>query len=137
MILHFLHNCIAFPFLTLSQPCCSLTLSTPSPADLTPDRCCFLLLLQEVLLRHINSWVCRIHCHKVIKLSDAVQELPRQDTMFVHGVSPTFLQVGDEGSGGFIFEWCCCDFHPRGCPKSSTFLVSAASSSFLCIVISL
>jgi len=50
--------------------------------------------VKEALLKHINAWVCRIHCHKVIKLSDAVQPLPRQETMFVHGVSPTFLTVG-------------------------------------------
>lgn len=49
---------------------------------------------KEALLRHINAWVTRIHCHKVVKLSDAVQDLPRQTTQFVHGVADTFLSVG-------------------------------------------
>jgi digalactosyldiacylglycerol synthase len=53
---------------------------------------------KETLLRAINSWVCRAHTHKVIKLSDAVQRLPRQCTHFVHGVSPKFLEVGAQKS---------------------------------------
>lgn len=51
---------------------------------------------KEALLRHINSWVTRIHCHKVVKLSDAVQDLPRQTTQFVHGVAESFLKVGEK-----------------------------------------
>jgi digalactosyldiacylglycerol synthase len=50
---------------------------------------------KEALLRHINAWVTRIHCHKVVKLSDAVQELPKQTTEFVHGVADSFLSVGE------------------------------------------
>ena len=49
---------------------------------------------KEFLLKHINSWVCRVYCHKVVKLSDAVQPLPRQTTEFVHGVAESFLDVG-------------------------------------------
>jgi digalactosyldiacylglycerol synthase len=55
--------------------------------------------VKEAVLRHINAWVCRIHCHKVVKLSDAVQPLPREQTMFVHGVSPNFLEVSGCCSG--------------------------------------
>jgi digalactosyldiacylglycerol synthase len=51
---------------------------------------------KEALLRHINSWVTRVHCHKVVKLSDAVQDLPRQTTEFVHGVAESFLTVGEK-----------------------------------------
>ena len=53
---------------------------------------------KELLLRHINNWVTRIHCHKVVKLSDAVQDLPRQTTEFVHGVADSFLSVGEKKS---------------------------------------
>ena len=34
--------------------------------------------LSAAAVYRINRWVCRIHCHKVVKLSDAVQKLPRQ-----------------------------------------------------------
>jgi digalactosyldiacylglycerol synthase len=46
-------------------------------------------------LKRLNKFLCRQHTHKVVKLSDAVQNLPRQETCFVHGVSHTFLSVGE------------------------------------------
>ena len=45
-------------------------------------------------MRFVNSWVSRTHCHKIIKLSDAVQDFPRSETVNIHGVSPVFLEVG-------------------------------------------
>jgi len=45
-------------------------------------------------LYRINKWTCRLHCHKVIKLSDAVQRLPRQVTCNVHGVASCFIEQG-------------------------------------------
>lgn len=48
------------------------------------------------MLKHINNWVCRVYCHKVVKLSDAVQPLPKQSTEFVHGVAESFLDVGQK-----------------------------------------
>ncbi|KFM26760.1 Digalactosyldiacylglycerol synthase 1, chloroplastic [Auxenochlorella protothecoides] len=48
---------------------------------------------KELVLKHVNRLVCRAHCHKVVKLSDAVQSLPREVTEFVHGVPDAFLAV--------------------------------------------
>ncbi|KAK9827590.1 hypothetical protein WJX81_001802 [Elliptochloris bilobata] len=50
--------------------------------------------LKAAVLAAFNRLVCRLHCHKVVKLSDAVQRLPRQQTQFVHGVPESFLEVG-------------------------------------------
>lgn len=67
--------------------------------------------IKEKVLRRLNQWVTRIHCHHVVKLSDAVQPLSRERTEFVHGVSPTFLNVGkqradavQEGTGSNEFS---------------------------------
>lgn len=32
---------------------------------------------KEAAMKLVNSWVSRVHCHKIIKLSDAVQDFPR------------------------------------------------------------
>jgi digalactosyldiacylglycerol synthase len=37
--------------------------------------------LNAAAVYRINRWVCRIHCHKNVKLSDAVQSLPHQVTI--------------------------------------------------------
>ncbi len=34
-------------------------------------------------------------CTQIVKLSDAVQEMPRSVTQFVHGVPGSFLAVGE------------------------------------------
>jgi digalactosyldiacylglycerol synthase len=48
----------------------------------------------SVTLKRLNRFLCRQHTHKVIKLSGAVQRLPRDQVCFVHGVSDGFLAVG-------------------------------------------
>lgn len=53
------------------------------------------LRLRQISLKS-HSW-----CHRgvqVIKLSDAVQPLPRQATQYVHGAPECFLKIGDQCS---------------------------------------
>jgi digalactosyldiacylglycerol synthase len=45
-------------------------------------------------LSAINSIMCQAYCDKVIKLSDALQPLPRAVTCNVHGVRADFLDIG-------------------------------------------
>lgn len=60
--------------------------------------------IKEKVLRRLNQWVTRIHCHHVVKLSDAVQPLPRESTQFVHGVSPNFLDIGKRRAAAVTTE---------------------------------
>lgn len=48
----------------------------------------------SITLKKLNKFLCRQHTHKVIKLSGAVQKLPREQVCFVHGVSDSFLHIG-------------------------------------------
>eukprot|EP00262_Sarcandra_glabra_P013788 TRINITY_DN388_c2_g1_i2.p1 TRINITY_DN388_c2_g1~~TRINITY_DN388_c2_g1_i2.p1 ORF type:complete len:786 (+),score=157.09 TRINITY_DN388_c2_g1_i2:157-2514(+) len=52
--------------------------------------------LQAFLVKHINNWVTRVYCHKVLRLSAATQDLPKSIICNVHGVNPKFLKVGEK-----------------------------------------
>lgn len=52
--------------------------------------------MQAFLLKHINSWVVNIYCHKVIRLSAATQDYPNSIICNVHGVNPKFLEIGQK-----------------------------------------
>ncbi|CAL9098881.1 unnamed protein product [Musa textilis] len=52
--------------------------------------------IQAFFVKHINNWVTRAYCHKVLRLSGATQELPKSVICNVHGVNPKFLKVGEK-----------------------------------------
>ncbi|KAL2636216.1 hypothetical protein R1flu_007695 [Riccia fluitans] len=52
--------------------------------------------LRAFLVEHVNNWLARAYCHKVIRLSGATQMFPKSMVCNVHGVSPKFLHIGDE-----------------------------------------
>ncbi|XP_028777642.1 digalactosyldiacylglycerol synthase 1, chloroplastic [Neltuma alba] len=52
--------------------------------------------LQAFLVKHINNWVTRAYCNKVLRLSAATQDLPKSEICNVHGVNPKFLKIGEK-----------------------------------------
>jgi digalactosyldiacylglycerol synthase len=52
--------------------------------------------LKAFFVKHINTWVTRAYCHKVLRLSGATQNLPRSTICNVHGVNPKFLKIGEK-----------------------------------------
>ena len=49
-------------------------------------------------MRLLSSWMCRAHCHRLIKLSGTLQQFAPEKELVenVHGVRRTFLDVGRE-----------------------------------------
>lgn len=54
---------------------------------------------RALFLNFLNKWVCRSYCHRIIKLSDAVQTLPHSVTCNVHGVRNRFIDIGSSRNG--------------------------------------
>ncbi|KAL3532169.1 hypothetical protein ACH5RR_005690 [Cinchona calisaya] len=52
--------------------------------------------IQAFFVKHINNWVTRAYCHKVLRLSAATQDLPKSVICNVHGVNPKFLRIGEK-----------------------------------------
>ncbi|KAL6988184.1 Digalactosyldiacylglycerol synthase 1, chloroplastic, variant 2 [Sarracenia purpurea var. burkii] len=52
--------------------------------------------IQAFFVKHINNLVARAHCHKVLRLSAATQDLPKSVVCNVHGVNPKFLKIGEK-----------------------------------------
>jgi len=55
-------------------------------------------LIRAPAMRLLCSWMCRAHCHRVIKLSGTLQVLAPEKELVenVHGVRSTFLTIGKE-----------------------------------------
>ncbi|XP_010464905.1 PREDICTED: digalactosyldiacylglycerol synthase 1, chloroplastic [Camelina sativa] len=52
--------------------------------------------LQAFFVNHVNNWVTRAYCDKVLRLSAATQDLPKSVVCNVHGVNPKFLMIGEK-----------------------------------------
>ncbi|XP_021855420.2 digalactosyldiacylglycerol synthase 1, chloroplastic isoform X2 [Spinacia oleracea] len=52
--------------------------------------------VQAFFVKHVNNLVARAHCHKVVRLSAATQDLPKSIICNVHGVNPKFLEIGEK-----------------------------------------
>ncbi|XP_010543838.1 PREDICTED: digalactosyldiacylglycerol synthase 1, chloroplastic [Tarenaya hassleriana] len=52
--------------------------------------------LQAFFVKHINNWVARAYCDKILRLSAATQDLPKSVICNVHGVNPKFLKIGEK-----------------------------------------
>ena len=60
---------------------------------------CFLVPIPKAPgMRLLTSWMCRAHCHRVIKLSGTLQQFAPEKELVenVHGVRRTFLDIGEE-----------------------------------------
>ncbi|KAL5180239.1 Digalactosyldiacylglycerol synthase 1, chloroplastic [Glycine soja] len=56
----------------------------------------FMIKLAIILMKHINNWVTRAYCNKVVRLSAATQDLPKSIICNVHGVNPKLLKIGEK-----------------------------------------
>ena len=57
--------------------------------------------ITEPFLYYVNQGVCRAYCHKIIKLSGALQEFAAEKEVIenVHGVRSQYLSIGDRAAG--------------------------------------
>lgn len=60
-------------------------------------------IVKEPLLKYLNQGMGRAYCHRIIKLSGALQEFASEKEIIsnVHGVRTKYLDIGDIASRGF------------------------------------